>query len=177
MSAATYSQISSFGNETFTALTVQGACRFIPSRTPSTSTASRIEYDTFTSVEWMKEDPLQPAFRVAGAGMGSRTSHSKTGQLRKTADSWFHNGGNCEVICVTTNLSSWEHSFRSELRRMPDSLPIARVDSGQTAAVDTLYDCKASPALIAAFERTRSNWLAQRMKFSSKRESREMLFT
>ena len=36
---------------------------------------------------------------------------------------------------------------------MTDSLPIARLDSGQTPAVDTLYDCKASPALITAFEK------------------------
>ena len=66
MSAATYSQMSSFGSETFTALTVQGACRFIPSRTPSTSTASRIEYDTFTSVEWLKKIPCNLRSELQG---------------------------------------------------------------------------------------------------------------
>jgi CRP-like cAMP-binding protein len=84
----------------------------------------------------------------------SRSSHFKTGQLGRTADSSFHRVGDSRVIRVTPNLSSVGHYFRSEFCLMPDSSPITREASGQIAAVDTLYDCKASPELMAAFEKS-----------------------
>jgi CRP/FNR family cyclic AMP-dependent transcriptional regulator len=56
------------------------------------------------------------------------------------------------VIFVTPHSQIVEHYFRKKFHPMPDSLHITR-DSGHSEQVDSLYDCKASPELIAAFEK------------------------